>query len=765
MKKYIVNFVIVLIAAVSCEQLPDVVNIYGIGCKEKEAVVSSNPGEYSLNIYADGDFEAILDEHDTWLRFSSAKDSRIFRGSGDMSLSLQYDINRSIPRTATIVLKRGTNVFKFALTQEGILEGGLTIEQKNVLVASDGGNIGAKVITKMKPEEFTFSVNYKEENQVGWISEVSLKNNFICFNITANLSEEIRHAVIVAEYEGGKGYVQVAQFYDGCQTEALTIPQLKALLTEEGEYLIESHLVVEGLVINDNQENNGAENRMVSLDAQDLTQADKTLYIQNEDASEGMKLIFLESCAELVSRFDKINVDMYGLTLKREDNPVRYSISKVPLTSLIATMASDQPVMKERTLGQLTDSDLYTLVTIPDVEIPVRKGSYAPLDIRYMGAMVSYPMVIRDKEGTTSHMMVNLNCPWSRNGEELPEGSGPLTGIVVHEVADCFEWDSAREKEMIESEEVLLDYITGLGAPGKYQIRPLRKTDVGIADEASSAFSTLMYEWAYCDTLGVKLINNYSEQTLYPTYSSELQTASTLEDLKSTGAKFYCMGADGNEQPFRLCNDFTHLGPYTFGGRIERPSNGNGIYDYQGRTAHWAPYSSTETIGVLYSYYSSTGENRWAAEDNNGSGSNGAAWCVTGWSMEQYWCAEFPTSGLTAANSPLNLTFGTMNHINSYGAPRYWNVECSTDGQLWTKVHEYTVPDFAGSANKKIYKLPGTKFITVNLPDSMLGQDKVYVRLVPSSLKVGTASSYDGGSKITDSRYNAINYFAIRYNK
>jgi hypothetical protein len=127
---------------------------------------------------------------------------------------------------------------------------------------------------------------------------------------------------------------------------------------------------------------------------------------------------------------------------------------------------------------------------------------------------------------------------------------------------------------------------------------------------------------------------------------------------------------------------------------------------------------------------------------------------------------EFPTADLTAANSPLTLTFGTLNSITKgAGAPRYWTVEWSEDGSDWTKVQEYTVPDFVSSANRKVYQNSGIKYITVNLPDSMLGKDNVYVRLKPRNTKVGTSSSYDGGTKFVSSTYNGINYVAIRYNK
>ena len=36
MKKYIIYIALCLAAALSCEQLPEDVQIYGVGCKEKE---------------------------------------------------------------------------------------------------------------------------------------------------------------------------------------------------------------------------------------------------------------------------------------------------------------------------------------------------------------------------------------------------------------------------------------------------------------------------------------------------------------------------------------------------------------------------------------------------------------------------------------------------------------------------------------------------------------------------------------------------------
>ena len=774
MMKFFKYLALCLFALVACEQLPDEVNIYGIGCKVDEVELGVNAGEYSLSVFADGEFTAALDEEDAWIWFTENPEARTMSADGDRDLKFSYDTNKGLTRSSVLTLTRGTNVFEVTFVQEGILKGGVIIEQKNITLTAEGGRYGVKAMTKLKNDDVSFNVEYQEKESKDWVTDLSLENNFISFSLKANLMDTlIRHAVVTVSFDGGEDSFQISQLYEGCRTESVDVLELKSMFKEEGEHKIDRHIVLEGIVINDHLEKNGAENRMISVDNQDLNYAERILYVQNADGSGGIKLIFSQSCAEMVARFDSIKVDLYGLELKRESEPLRYSISNIPVTAIVSTKPAEALAGNEKPWEELTDDDLYTLVTVSDIEIPVRKGNYAPVDIRKISYMVSYPMVIRSRSGHTGHMMVNVDCPWSRDGKELPEGSGSVTGVIVHETCDNFEWD-VQTAENISGGKIHDDYVTGAGRLGDYQIRPLRKSDIRIADEAEAGFSEVLCEWAYCDSLGVNLVSNYKDKTLHPTYYNM--------NLIVDSTRFYCMNNDG-KVPLRLCNDFTHLGPYTFGGSITEPSNGNGIFDSQGRSAHWDVYGSTGSIGVIYSYYASNGKNRWSAESNSGNGSNGSAWCVPEWvrykknpttnkdeidkSYEQYWCAEFSTKDLSAGNAPLNLTFGTMNHIENVGAPRFWIVQCKPEGGQWQDVCDYSVPDFVNPKGPRVYQLPGTKYITVNLPDSMLAAEKVYVRLLPNKDKLlaGTATTYSGDKTPVASCYNAINYFAIRYNK
>ncbi len=755
MRRYTIISVILAVASVfSCEKGPEEVEITGIGCRESVVSASWDALECSAEILATGAFTAAIPEDVSWISFKNQGGARTVSMNGDCTLTFKLEVNRNIPRSVDVTLNCGTAKTILTINQDGLLDDGLDVEQKNVLVSSEGGRYSAKISTKINASAFRFEADYLEESSTGWVSGAKISGNFVVFDVEPNLEDGlIRHADIRIIWSDGQGVVHITQYSDGYSVEPIGVTDLKALLPGKGSLQIDKHYIVSGLVINDDTEGNGAENRLVSIDNPEMAYSSKILYVQSEDGADGIKLIFNGSCADLATRYDRISFDACGLTLERKDNPVRYEITGIPLSAVTESQRMDAPVAKSRTIASLSDQDLYTLVKLDNVTLPIRKGPFVPVDIRYIDLVTAYPMVLNDNEGNSIYMMVNSDCIWSRDGNPMPQGAGSVTGVLVYEKSDNFEWDIAQESAM-KADGVLPDYITGIGNIGSWQIRPVSRGDIAIEDNLDDSFSALLYEWRYCDSLGVNLVANYDgdARRLYPTYP-------VVSEPKTLDAWLYCQGKDDNAK-LKVCNDFTHLGPYTYGGNISHPENGNGVYDALGRSAHWYVYSSTNTIGVIYSQY--------LAEDTvNWSICNGSSWCVPGWSTKQYWCCEFSTSELTEANAPLNVVFGTLNHIGYTGAPRYWAVEWSEDGDTWNREKTYSVPDFPSTSSRKVYYLPGAKYVSVKLPDEVIGLEKVYVRLVPMSDKgIGTSSSYySASSAINATRYNALNYFAIRYNK
>lgn len=764
MKRYSIIAILAIASLLSCEKMPEKVILSGIGSRTNTIDVSWNGGDCTADILASGTFTASIPEGEDWISFKGEEDSvRSIEKEGDCTLAFTLEVNRGIPRSVEIKLECGTAATTLLIRQDGLLEGGLDVEEKNVLASYDGGRLSAKVNTKIQASKFSFRTEYLEEESTGWISGIRLSGNFIVFDVEPNLADSlVRHADIIASYPEGEGRVHITQYSAGTDVQPLDIGGLKALLTSKGSVVIDKHYIVSGVVLNDDTEGNGAENRMISADNPDPGYSSRIIYLQDEDGSDGIKLIFARSCADVASRFDRISFDAFGLTLKRENDPVRYEIDDIPTSIVTESQKGEAPQPKVLGIGELSESDLYTLVRIENVEIPIRKGPFMPIDVRYIDIVTAYPMVLRDIDGRSIYMMVNSDCIWSRDGNPLPQGAGSVSGVLVHETCDNFEWDQNQEKA-INEQGVISNYITGLGKIGNWQIRPVFRSDIAIADAYEDGFSSLLYEWRYCDSLGVNLVANYDgvQKVLRPTWP---EVADPRTDTLTTAAALYCLN-DTKKVDLFVCNDFTHLGPYTYGGSFTRPENGNGVTDALGRQAHWYVYPSTSSIGVIYSQFLGNGTVNWDL-------CNGSAWCALGWTKSQSWRCEFSTEGLTADNAPLSVSLGVMNHIGYTGAPRYWSLDWSTDGENWDRLALYTVPDFPASNNRRVYQLPGTKYVTATLPAAAVGQEKVYIRMSPASYAglssgsgIGNDNSYYTNSSFNTARYNAINYFAIRYNK
>ena len=186
-----------------------------------------------------------------------------------------------------------------------------------------------------------------------------------------------------------------------------------------------------------------------------------------------------------------------GATGNLVENPDRYELEGVTKSMVIsrtAGSASDVPI-KEKHMNELTDDDIYTYVTLKEVEFPVRKGAITPLNEGYAigtGAdrISKYPLLVRDINGDDMYMLTNTNCAYRSDGTRLPYGSGKISGVIVHERFSRFEWrDGADPAEM--------DDDPTLGFIGRYQIRHLTREDIALEKDFENSFSALLTEYRY----------------------------------------------------------------------------------------------------------------------------------------------------------------------------------------------------------------------------------------------------------------------------
>ena len=532
--------------------------------------------------------------------------------------------------------------------------------------------------------------------------------------------------------------LQVGQLPAGGVLTSVGFDQLGAIA--DGS-LSAGGLCLEGVVITDNSEGNGAPNANVSPILQDNTLSSRSIYLQARDGSAGVMIVFDKTEDNFTRRYDAVSFLLDGTTVTAYENPTRYVITGATRENLAATKAgsSFDVVKKEKRMAQLTDEDIYTFVTLTDCEIPIRKGPFMPIDMRLSSVINRYPMVIRDIEGSTMHLMTNLTAAWQRDGKGIPEGSGSISGIIVHETCDNFEWDTKRAAEMAQ-EGLIEDYITDIGEIGRYQIRPVTREEIAIAPKLEDGFSKLIMEIRYFNKKYSQVVINAKDNKVYSTYPAVQYPTSD----PSLGV----LEVEGGKNPtVENYMDWTMLGPMV-GGVIPDISLGNGVYDFFGASL----------LDIQVSSYASTGQLVETA---------GSAWRDTNWSPDKYWKASFSTADLTEANLPLSVQFGVCGGLGEkIGGPRYWEAEYSADGSTWNKLGSYTVPDFPIRSSRRAWHCPGYKYISFTLPHDtdLVGKEKVFVRMHPVNKQAGTATTYDSGT-IDATLKSQLNYFAIRCNK
>lgn len=748
MKRYVIILLMSLMA-LSCEdklaQL-DVVEFGAALMDPKAMPLEYKAGRFEIKVVSDGDFTAQIEEGDQWLQFENGEAS--YSGNSEVrSLSVYYDVNRTVLRSGKIILTRKHRKVEIEVAQVGILSEDFSIEQQNLFVGAEGGFLSSKVITLSGADDILIETEYVEEGLGQWISQARMENNYLKFNVAENMSSEPRHAIIVVSKKGTSlsGRIQVGQAGAGVEYSYVNVSELKSMISAPGSVQIEGHVVLNNcIVLNDNLEGNGAENINVTSIVQDLKVADRTLYVSDAEGTSGVRLDFISGSELLVKRYDNLEIDLCGATLTWLAEPARFVVSGLNASAIMSNEVGSEGnvVIKQKRMSELTPEDVYTLVELVDCEIPIRKGPYIGVDVRHYNLMNKYPMVIRDAKGGTMHMVVNTTCSWHRDGTGMPQGSGSIKGVIVHEHCDNFEWDQAAADAMVSSG-LGLDYVTDLGHIGQYQIRPITKNEIALAKDFENGFSKLICEFTYIySDVAQILIPNYVDNVLFST-DGECQAMMTLQ-LKS--------GDKAEPQSISTKRDWTLIGPYE-NGVISDITTGNGIYCY-GQSAVWFTTSSQENLG------------RTQARIDK---SCGSAWNSTSWSVNKYWQVDLSTKGLTAGEHGLmSIQLGAVNgYGDRVGGPRYWKMVISTsDNATETVISEYTVPDFPQNGNRRVWHCPGHKYMSFNVPENVdvWDKDRVTIKMIPVNKMADNGDSYSNGT-INKDVDHSMNYFAIRCNK
>ena len=450
----------------------------GLGYPVKICNLEASAGKTKVDVIATRDYCIKADA--SWLTVPSQAPA------GRDGFSFNYSANSGLPRAGHIVIgiEETSHYDTLTVRQKGAVSPELAAASPVVSVkGSAGGNCKINLATNIPDNAFTLTV--ENESETEWISGVKVSGSALQFDYAANPDSHVRRAGVRVSYTDAFGVVyeipfQVLQLSaEDSAGGLLSIAELCTLATEEG-YEIEQDVTVEGLVVSDKDGGNCPGN---------------VIYLEAVDGSCGISLEAKRADDNVFLQGDKVTFSLRGtiltksLVLNPEKDPVYYQVSGVRGNMAVECehLGREAIPVKERYIGGLTDADIFTYVTLKDCEFPVRKGSLAPVGENFTGEgkVDKFPVLVHDICGGSLYMYTDIACPYA--GEALPQGSGTLSGVIVHEryARFCYQ-DNESADDMT------------WGNIGRYQIRHTGIEDFGLAQTMEEqTFSAVICEWSY----------------------------------------------------------------------------------------------------------------------------------------------------------------------------------------------------------------------------------------------------------------------------
>ncbi len=505
---------------------------------------------------------------------------------------------------------------------------------------------------------------------------------------------------------GGSNIIRVPFVQNARKTGSqLSFAELRSELPEAGKIELDDNYII-GHIISEPHNENLETNPHLSWVQVDYNVNLTTAYIQSEDGQYGFRIKSdYGSAVAKLPRYAKVKISLKGMTLTRKDNPVRYTLSGYMADNLLEVIPGNASALapKNKYIADLVDEDIYTFVSLQDVEIAFDKGSYGNMHDGYAlksetvtkGSASAtrcdcVPRTLRDIEGRKMYMLVNAQTPWRRTGRNVPQGSGIVSGIVVHSKLKRYGGDI-----------------------GAYQLRPLSESDIQL--HPFFGFSTKLVEWDFRNE-PMEPGKRRSNKVPASAGKGVMDTSSPLS------MKTY--DSDGDMQLV----DKVMANATAFTG-----------YSYNAFSGYWAG----RYCGTWWNFERNEGE--WVSWNFSTKGITGSD--------------RHLTLIFTAALG--NQSFSTM------CAPLYWNLEYSVDGQNFHKYVEniiiYPAPIFA----YKGMDIPaGLAEYVFELPDDLLDKDDVTVRIKAAST-VSSSSKGLGTANVDESTLGVYFRFegvSVKYN-
>jgi len=205
----------------------------------------------------------------------------------------------------------------------------------------------------------------------------------------------------------------------------------------------------------------------------------KNTYIIQDDNSSA---IAFEGTGNLTfNRYDKVQLLLDGAQIETfEDCGTQYRIVRGISATHILTREADAGFSpKTIHMGDLTDDNVLSVVTLQDVEFAIPYGGYTNFQEPQSSTppdMAHYPAPISDIDGNHLYLITNKEVAYRR--KTVPKGSGTITGLIVKIANSAY------------------------GDLGEYAIRHLEESDIAMDPNRANGFSKTLVEWEKAWTAG-----------------------------------------------------------------------------------------------------------------------------------------------------------------------------------------------------------------------------------------------------------------------
>lgn len=479
--------------------------------------------------------------------------------------------------------------------------------------------------------------------------------------------------------------------------ESITIAQLKNLCKEGESMKIAEKCIIEGIVVSDYRSPNMELNPNTDYATVNTSVNDATVYLQQSDSKAGIRLVFDEAGENRLKRFDHVSIDLAGCTVSHESNPSAVTVKGLTYMNVLSVkegVRSDIAV-KEKYISELTDEDMYTFVSLRNVEFIFKEGGYTDIYESYVqplesiqhdyyspsGRMDGWATLLRGSEGSCIYMFVNTLCPWRR--DKVKRGTGTVSGIVVHTPMRRYGSDM-----------------------GRYCIRPIDDKDLSFTGKGKSPWKMLA-GW---------ILNGENGQRL------TFETAGELDGCWKKGTKGDRVLSDTGAKAFLWTDSdsFIHIDSDLNNTDVkDKGFVHNGALLFRGPTKGWYEFKSSKKVACAKSFL-----------------------------------IEFSAKKAKASQMMLSFSWsaGSQKMDEDWGFPANWNVLCSINGGEWIKLRETATgntmislrpqPHWDGKSklanNGHHYNTGfdcgiGNQHRSFSLPAEAIGANNVKLRITPAN--------------------------------